>query len=265
MAWAALGVLLSCGGQAGAGDEPPPLTPPVTVPPLPAEPTVLDPDPSPAIPAENHPILVVPGLPMTRRTPPPAAPGRHAEPSPEPVPDAPPPLTAPLGVDGSPGGNAPARVPRYSSEPATGPGPRPLRLEAVPREDLDPSPSPRARPEPEAEDEPPSRPAPRAPQRRGLLGLLPRLPAASRPPADEPIRVEPRSDPAADTALKSRIEAQVRRAVGDRVRDLDVRVVDRRVHIRARVGRFWQKRGVRRTLESLPGLAGYKTTVDVVD
>ncbi|MBX6315766.1 MAG: hypothetical protein IRY99_23050, partial [Isosphaeraceae bacterium] len=79
------------------------------------------------------------------------------------------------------------------------------------------------------------------------------------------LAVEPRSDPAADAALKRRLEGQIRTAVGERVRSLDVRVVDRSVTIRARVDRFWQRRSVRRTLESLPGLAGYKTTIEVTD
>jgi hypothetical protein len=61
------------------------------------------------------------------------------------------------------------------------------------------------------------------------------------------------------------VERQVREAVGDRVRFAEVRVVDRDVTIRVRVSRFWQKRGVRHSLESLPVLNGYRTKVDVLD
>jgi hypothetical protein len=245
VAWLAWGV------PAVADDELPPLTPPVAVPSPPAEATVLDDDAPEPIPPENRPILVVPGLPTPRRM--------TAPPSPPAVPG--PPLTPPLDLGEGPPDIAPAPLPRYSAEPLNRSGARPLTLEAVPRERLEPAPAARPRPEPTPADDPRPR---TPPPRRGLLGLFLR-PAPSRPQADEPIRVEPRSDPAADAALKRRVEAQVRRAVGDRVRSVDVRVVDRRIHIQARVDRFWQKRGVRRTLESLPGLAGYNTTVDVTD
>ena len=141
-----------------------------------------------------------------------------------------------------------------------------LTLEPVPADGLDPlKPAPRVRPRPGTEDGlDPLKPRPTPPPRRGLFGFLTR-PAPTPPPSDEPIRVEPRDDPAADAALKRRIEAQVRRAVGDKTRAIEVRVVDRRVYIRAQVARFWQKRAVRRTLETLPALAGYRTVVDVVE
>jgi hypothetical protein len=82
---------------------------------------------------------------------------------------------------------------------------------------------------------------------------------------DETISVEPRSDPAADAALKRRIEQQVDLAVGTKLKSLDVKVVDRDVTIRARVSRFWFRRGVKHTIESLPTLAGYRTNIEVVD
>jgi len=46
---------------------------------------------------------------------------------------------------------------------------------------------------------------------------------------------------------------------------IEVRVVGRNVAIRAEASRFWQRRSVKRTLESLPGLTGYRTTIDVGD
>jgi hypothetical protein len=79
------------------------------------------------------------------------------------------------------------------------------------------------------------------------------------------IRVQPRSDPAADAALKRRLESQIRAAMGGQLKALDVRVVDRTVHVRAAVQRFWQKRSAKRTLESLPALAGYRTRIEVID
>lgn len=77
------------------------------------------------------------------------------------------------------------------------------------------------------------------------------------------LKVEPRIDPAADSALKRRLEAQIRAAVGPHLRDLDVRVIDRNVVIRARADRFWYRRTVRRSIESLPTLSGLRVKVDV--
>jgi hypothetical protein len=75
--------------------------------------------------------------------------------------------------------------------------------------------------------------------------------------------VEPRSDPAAEAALKRRVERQIRDAVGSRLRSYDVRVEGRQVTIWAHTTRFWQRRGVKHALESLPVLTGYKATVHV--
>ena len=41
--------------------------------------------------------------------------------------------------------------------------------------------------------------------------------------------------------------------------------MDRRVHVQAKAARFWQRRSVRHTLESLPVLKGYQATIDVDD
>jgi hypothetical protein len=77
------------------------------------------------------------------------------------------------------------------------------------------------------------------------------------------ITVEPRTDPAADAALKRRLERQIQESLGDRVRSVEVRVVGREVTILAKTTRFWQRRTVRRALETLPGLNGYHATVQV--
>jgi hypothetical protein len=79
------------------------------------------------------------------------------------------------------------------------------------------------------------------------------------------ISVQPRSDPAADATLRRRLERQIQDAVGDRVRSVEVRVLDRNVVIRARVRSFLYRRGVRRALEGLPGISGYKTKIEVLD
>lgn len=166
--------------------------------------------------------------------------GRSAPPLEEPIPDAPPSLL---------------------SEPA----PSGL-LEPVPSGELEPLPD---GPEPGRDldrIEPRERPDPPPPARR-RLGIFPPSAFRARPGTgpNSSIRVEPRSDPAADASLKRRIEAKVNEAVGDRGRDVEVRVVDRDVVVRVRVDRFWNRRGVRRTIENLPALAGYKAKVEIDD
>lgn len=79
------------------------------------------------------------------------------------------------------------------------------------------------------------------------------------------IAVEPRSDPAAEASVKRRIEKQVQEVVGDRVRSVEVRVAGRSVVIRAQAARFWQRRAVRRSLETMPLPSGYRSRVDMLD
>ncbi len=86
-----------------------------------------------------------------------------------------------------------------------------------------------------------------------------------RPAPRNEVKVERRSDPAADTALRRRIEHQIREQLGDKVSSTEVRVVGRNILIRAHATRFWQKRSVRRTLESLPGTSSYQTRVEMID
>jgi hypothetical protein len=79
------------------------------------------------------------------------------------------------------------------------------------------------------------------------------------------VKVEPRSDPATDAALKRRVEKQIRDNYGTRLRSFEVRVVGRQVVITARPARFWQRRALRTSLEQLPALQGYKAFVEVLD
>ncbi|WP_422926374.1 hypothetical protein [Singulisphaera sp. PoT] len=81
--------------------------------------------------------------------------------------------------------------------------------------------------------------------------------------ADDGIIVEHRTDPATDAAFKRRLESQIRAGYGDQLRSLEVRVVGRNVVIHARSARFWQRRGLRRSIESLPTLSGYRSTIEV--
>ncbi len=119
----------------------------------------------------------------------------------------------------------------------------------------------------ELEDDRPFEPDP-PPRRRGLFGLpLPRPfagPAPSRavPPPAKPVS---KADPASEDALRRRIESQVREVAGRHLRSVDVRVRGERVRIRLDVDRFWNKRTVRRSVETLPILAGYDVDIDIDD
>jgi hypothetical protein len=74
-----------------------------------------------------------------------------------------------------------------------------------------------------------------------------------------------REDPGADSALKRRIEKQARDAVGDRARAIEVKVVGKNAVVEARGVRFYQKRGVRKSLEALPALSGLRSVIEVGD
>jgi hypothetical protein len=65
--------------------------------------------------------------------------------------------------------------------------------------------------------------------------------------------------------LKRKIERQIGDGLGTRLRSYEVRVVGREVTILARPARFWQRRSIRQSLESLPALSGYKARVEVTD
>lgn len=284
------GVLAVCSipVSALAGDGPPPLTPPVLTPPVvePKPPAELPP-PTEAKPIpDNRPILVIPGVTTPRS-------GTRSRVDARPVMPAPTPTTtlSPAHTQPStavvPPLLGPAEMPRTSNSPSRVPESRgtsgrtspPLTLESVlapfddhqRRSDKPGTASAGPRPlDDESLDLPPSRPVPApAPARRqsGLFGrMLPPM-AGERNMAEnrDRVRVEPRTDPATDAALKRRIERQVTESLGSRVRAYEVRVVGRDIVIRARPARFWQRRAIRSTLESLPALSGYKATILVDD
>lgn len=99
--------------------------------------------------------------------------------------------------------------------------------------------------------------------RRGLGALI--RPRGSRPPAPPraPDVHADQPDPESDAALQRRLERQIRDVAGRRLRALDVRVADQTIRIRARADRFWNRRGLRRTIEGLPALAGYDADITV--
>lgn len=261
VAASSLGVWLACPGASYAAEDPPALAPPLTGPSVPSNSAAT----APALEGQRLPdggsVLAVPGVPIR---------GRNRPATNLPALDP----AGPLVSDDLPPLTGPAQMPDAESlpelpDPAIPPGGpesgRPMTLESVPAGDLpDPRPSPRT----------PSTP-PRGSSLRG------RLPAARRPSGlfgrifppylggrtlsdpDDAVIVEPRTDPAADAALKRRLENQIRSAFGEQLRSVEVRVVGRNVVIRARVARFWQRRNIRRSLESLPSLSGYRSTVEV--
>ena len=139
------------------------------------------------------------------------------------------------------------------------PAPRvelPLTLEAIP-DDRPPSPAPRTcrphlppspgrlrrtppgprtarRPHHPGSASSPSRPSPSRPSTTVFGRFLgPKGLGADAADPGSSISVEPRSDPAAEAAVKRRIEKQVEQTLGDRVRSVEVRVSGRTVVFRA--------------------------------
>jgi hypothetical protein len=121
------------------------------------------------------------------------------------------------------------------------------------------------------DDEPISpQPAPR----RGA-GVLGRLFGLQPPPPPVP-RPESRTDDAKpkrdsnaesdldpDIVARRRIERQIRATLGDKVRSFEVQIDGRNVVVIAQPSRFWLRRSVRRSLETLPALQGYRARIEV--
>jgi hypothetical protein len=266
----AAALLVASATLSGAGDDAPPLLPPSgTAAPSPSRP-ISPPDPTP--------------IPSPASTPP-----SVPTPAPRLLYGLRPRVTVPNRVIGQAGprvdptdsstrdNGLPALTPPGDLSPMspTRRAPRPLMLESVPLGSPDASADIRPRPDARAREDAPKERTEELPARNPsrLSRLFGRAPAAPLPAprsrnnsgSEDSITLEPRSDPAADAALKRRLEKQAEEAVGGRARSIEVRVVDRNIRIRAKVDRFWNRRAVRRSLETLPGVSGYKTTVDVVD
>jgi hypothetical protein len=279
------GLVLALATTAPAGDDgPPPLT-------LPAE----APPPLDANPATRPKPAVAPSTTKPPATPKVSSsllrPRANAATTPQPLivkpalplqDDGPPPLDVPpTSTDGPPPLDGPSEMRRLPERPLNAAGavsrrrvdPTDLDTGDRPAQILEPIDSDRNLPPAltlEAQDHDgeilPKDAKPQAPPRR-RFGILP-APYTARARAnsavkDPAIRVEPRSDPAADAALKRKLETKVKEAVGDKAREVEVRVVDRNIVVKAKVDRFWNKRPVRRTIETLPALAGYKARVEI--
>ena len=267
------GFVLAAAATAGAGDDgPPPLTTPAEAPARAAQ--APDPAPRPATPPRASTSLLRPRRGAAAKLGTARLPSAPA--------DLPPPLDEPPPMDG------PSEMRRLPDRPLGGAGvsrrriEQPEPLDAPPTLTLETEGADGYRPPslaPESVDEEdkdkdkdePGKTKPRrgSPPPRRRFGLFPALNNARARQNDadreSAIRVEPRSDPAADAALKRKLEAKVKDAVGDRARDVEVNVIDRNVVVRARVDRIWNRRAVRRTIEALPALSGYKARVEIND
>jgi hypothetical protein len=128
-------------------------------------------------------------------------------------------------------------------------------------------------PAPTRPEEEPINPRPAPRRGSGILGrLFGPQPAPLPPPRDESSNEDKSktrrdSDPESgldpDAVARRRIERQVRATLGDKVRSFDVSVTGRNVVIFAQPSRFWLRRSVRRSLETLPALQGYRARIEV--
>ena len=249
-------LVLAFGLTAGGDDDAPPLTAPLDVPVPAPEPAAKPAEPKAEPPP--RPLLVVPGLARPKRAVAPVV--APTIPRLEPIDD----------VDAPPVIESPAPRPEHRTTASAADSTPGLSLETVPPEELEgrtlPGTTPGTR---RGDPDEPSKPsAGTPPPRRRFFGgrLAPPAASTGRSPRErDPIRVEQRSDPAADAALKRRVERTIRESLGERVRSVDVLVVDREITIRARADRFWNRRAVRRQLENLPGLGGYRARVELLD
>jgi hypothetical protein len=120
-------------------------------------------------------------------------------------------------------------------------------------------------------DEEPIRPQPAPRRGTGILGRLFGPQPPPLPPAREESREDskpkrdsnPDSGPDPDVAARRRIERQIRATLGDKVRSVEISVTGRNVTIVAQPSRFWLRRSVRRSLETLPALQGYRARIEV--
>jgi hypothetical protein len=264
-----------------AQDTAPPLDPPALVPPAAepaaARPALTDSSREAKASQDHRPLLVIPGVtaPVPRK--PKGLSGRPKAASGEDLPS--PALTPPR----DPRATAPSRRTAIPAERTVPPRVViPLTLEPIP-EDSPPGSDPDRGPSPESgkprdarpreSPRPPggTRPGPRSPSRgAGSGSRMGRLlgPVGSKEDSsgsESSISVEPRSDPAIDAAVKRRVEKQIQQTLGDRVRSVEVHVSGKTIVMHAQAARFWQRRSVRRSLETLTLPSGYRARVEQVD
>ncbi|WP_165251004.1 hypothetical protein [Paludisphaera soli] len=235
--------LLTLGVGPGEAQEPPALEAPAQAsadaPPIP--PPAEAPPGRDAEPPRSRPLLVIPGV----TAPDPSRTARKP------------------AADAAAATTAPATPPALDG-PDPGPG-IPLRLESIPDEPAEPG---RAGAPSRREDEVrgTTRPDASSASRKPGTGLGRLLGGAGNAQGGrDALSIESKGDPAVEAAVKRRVEKQVQEALGDRVKDVQVRVSGRSVSIRARPSRFWHRWGARRALDALPMPSGYRAHVDLID
>ena len=276
-----LGLRAAAGQGVGVGDEPE-LSPPAEMPTVsrpivskPAGRTPAVPATPPAAPRGGPAVLALPGLTTRSARPSPSTAIDSPGLVPDPAPGGPS-LDAPIEMR-----RAPESTPNRSVSALNRSSP-PLVLESSPTDDSAPLGGTTSRSIPSTKRLTPTprtalQPTPVPARRSRFFGLMPgpaQVPAPASPEgasttrASTPGRSEAegiRDDPAADSALKRRIEKQARDAVGERARSIEVKVVGKNAVVQARGVKFYQKRGVRKSLETLPALSGLRSMIEVVD
>jgi hypothetical protein len=214
-------------------------------------------------------VLAIPGL--TTPTARPSAPVEAPKPALEPGPGE---LSLDAPIEMRPLPEASPIRPGPSVPPAN----RPLLLESTPIDRANQIGGATTRPKPPAiKPSTPPQPA-QAPARRSrLFGFLAGpAPTPARPPSPSPaasrttapgrpVAAAPVEDPAADSALKRRIERQAREVVGTRARSVEVKLDGKEAAVVVSGVKFYQKRAVRKQLEGIPALSGLRSTIEVVD
>ncbi len=288
-----------CGTSLAFGQDPPPLEGPASEPERPKVSAHQSPPTTPpratnpassaaAAPSPVRPMLVIPGVTVPSQRSGAATRPKISQPfrpstSGTPIPNPTGPTVARPSNPGSPF-RPDVGSPIQSVPDASLRDPIPLTLEPLDDEatlDLNhaASPSPRGtRDHPPAStptENPERSPAGPRPAPWRMPGLLSRV--LGKPPASTArdalrrgestsqgkIKAKAKSETEPDAVTKRRIEQQIRTTLGDKVQSVEVRVSGRNVLIVAKATRFWQKRGVRRSLESLPALTGFRARIDL--
>ncbi len=270
--------------------NPKPATPPTARPAATNPKPVLSPPQGPeraaaTVRPESGPMLAIPGITAPTARPQPLTRLPAAAPPPVGISPFSSLLDEPLGFPGTPTG-PPARsagIPPLEALP--GPSSRdpiPMTIEPLlddPSTVGTPLKPPAQRPLPRVtpgtatpgsrDDDDLKRPAPKPAPRRmpGVLGRLfaPPTPEPSRNVSRANPRPEIESETSSELVAKRRIEREIRDTLGDRVRYVDVRITGRNAVVTAQPSRFWLRRSVRHSLETLSSLEGYRARIEIKD
>jgi hypothetical protein len=270
--WTLLGLttgltLFAGGAIAGDGDGPE-LSSPSEMPVLISKPATTTPAPAAVRPSTarlpGRPMLAIPGI-----TTPAARPSIPI--------DAP--KTTPGPAVGEPALDAPIEMRPFPEALAGQPGLSPsqsnfpLILDPGPIDELPPPGGATTRSNPPSrKPTSPPQPVPTPARRPRLFGFFsgpaPSTAASSDPAGSKPIipgRAMVDDEPAAESALKKRIERQAREVVGNRARSVEVKLDGKEAVVHVSGVKFLQKRAIRKQLEGIPALSGLRSTIEVGD